>query len=58
MLFRAELLTIIYIDLLASIYNSKVSLNLVYSYSSHGTNINKLIVSSISILIFFNISTT
>jgi hypothetical protein len=48
----------IYIDPLASIYDSKVSPSLVCSHSSHGANVNGLMVSSVSILISFNASAT
>lgn len=55
-LFHAELLTMICMDLLVSIYNSKVSLISVYTHFSYSANINELIISSVSISIFFSTS--
>jgi hypothetical protein len=56
--FCAELLTAIYIDLLASVYDTAISLILVRTRSSYSANINRLMVSSVSISISFSHSAT
>jgi hypothetical protein len=49
---------VIYINPLGAVYGSGMALTLVCIHVSHGANVNGLIVSSVSILMFFSVSAT
>lgn len=56
--FRAELLVAICINPPGTVGDCRVALMLAYTRISYGANVNRLMVSSVSILMFFSVSAT